>query len=171
MGEKILTYEFLINEFGEEKIADRYKYLYAKLYDYLKAKCVENDVIINDAILKQVLLDYFTDIYRLKKFHQIENVNLIKIVSYTAYWLLRRKPLQSNNTSNKNIVFINEGFTVFFLMHEFLVPDEKLPLTKSDELKLKEYIDQLYYYLKYRTIDKQYLEMMFCSFEAGKIFD
>jgi hypothetical protein len=32
--------------------------------------------------------DYFSNISRIKSFHKIEKINDLKILSYTAYWLL-----------------------------------------------------------------------------------
>lgn len=40
------------------------------------------------------VLDYFTDINRLKHFHEISRTNLYKTKAYEISWLLRRRPIQ-----------------------------------------------------------------------------
>lgn len=56
------------------------------------------------------IMDYFTDVYRLKEFHKIKNINMIKIVAYEVYWILKRKPIQIRGTEvNTKVVFANEG--------------------------------------------------------------
>jgi hypothetical protein len=52
-------YKFLIKEFGEAKIGDRYKYLYSKMEVFIKTLEYKN-VHINTSILNQVIIDYFT---------------------------------------------------------------------------------------------------------------
>lgn len=170
MIEKQYTYDFLVNKFGEEKISERYKYLYAKMEDYIKLRNVEDKVTINRGILHNVVIDYFADVHRLKEFHNIKSINIIKIASYTAYWLWRRKPLQIVNDDDTSLSFINEAFVTSFLVHEYTMPIGTVPLDKNSNEKYKAFIDQLYYHLKYRYIDKQTIELMFCSFEAGKGF-
>ena len=80
------------------------------------------------------MLDYFTDISRLKHFHQAKHINSLKVISYETYWLLRRKPIQI-------LVETKKGFL--------------------------NYLDSLFYYLKYRNYDAEMLEMMLMGFKAG----
>ncbi len=37
--------------------------------------------ILIKIFLRQIIVDYFTDLYRLKTFHQISNANIVKITS------------------------------------------------------------------------------------------
>lgn len=170
MKEEQLSYNFLLEHFGEEKISNRYKYLYAKLEDYIKLRQLDDKVNINRGILQNVVVDYFTDIYRLKEFHNIQSANIIKIISYTAYWLCRRKPIQIINDEDDSLTFINEAFVTSFLIHEYTSPNSKRPLDSASKEKYKDLIDQVFYHLKYRNIDKQTIELLFCAFEAGKGF-
>lgn len=97
-----IDYNFLIDKYGEQTLADRYKYLYSKMEEYLKSCQAIDDVYIDKNILRQIIVDYFTDLYRLKTFHQISNANIVKITSYTAYWIWRRHPIVSKNLIIKN---------------------------------------------------------------------
>ena len=145
------------------------KYLYDKIQKYIDERSIQDEVCINADILGQVVMDYFTDIYRLKQFHGIEHVNITKIISYEVFWILRRKPIQiKTETTDDKLKFVNEGFLTTFIGHELLLPDEKIPLSKTKETYYLNYLKHIYYHLKYRNVDKQCLELMMFSFETGK---
>ena len=141
---------------------------------------IDNDVIeeidvaggylnfyINKELLQQAVLDYFTDIYRLKKFHGIDKVNITKILSYEVYWLLRRKPIQIKTNVEGDLKFVNENFLTVFLAHEFLFYDTEVA-TDAGEKIFFDYLKHISYHLKYRNVDKQNIEIMLLSFETGK---
>lgn len=169
MQETMLSYDAIMNYFGEEVVADRYKYLYDKMQEYINTRGMQDKLAVCEDILHQVVMDYFTDVYRLKEFHKINNINMIKIVAYEVYWILKRKPIQIKGTEvNTKVVFANEGFATTFIAHEYLVPEETQPLSKEKEEAFLKYLQHLNYHLKYRPIDKQNLEVILYSFEMGK---
>ncbi len=169
MQETSLSYDVIVKYFGEETIADRYKYLYDKMQEYIDGRNLHDSLMICEDVLQQVIMDYFADVYRLKVFHQIVNINMTKIVAYEVYWILRRKPIQiQGQSANTKMVFANEGFATTFIAHEYLVPEETEPLNPEKEKKFLKYLRHIYYHLKYRCIDKQCLEIMLYSFETGK---
>ena len=100
------SYEELIVEFGEEKIEKRYKAIYEYLRSFIERNKYQEYVLISTDVLNQAVVDYFADILRLKQFHGIERINFLKIHAYSAYWILRRKPLQiiKDNATNLSIV-------------------------------------------------------------------
>lgn len=167
MNESI-TYSMVLEEFGETKIKQRYEFLHKKLQDYITTKKITDKVYINTELLQQSVLDYFTDIYRLKKFHGIDKVNITKIISYEVFWLLRRKPIQVISSGYDELKFVNENFLTVFLAHEFLFSDKEVS-TPEGELIFIEYLKHISYHLKYRCIDKQNIEIMLLSFETGKL--
>ena len=169
MQEDLLSYDVIVDYFGKETIADRYKYLYDKMQEYINARDLRDSIFIDEAILQQTIMDYFADVYRLKEFHKIENINMTKIVAYEVYWILRRKPIQINCASiNMKKIFINEGFVTTFIAHEYLMPEETDLLSKEKEDAFLKYLQHINYHFKYRCIDKQCLEIMLYSFEIGK---
>lgn len=169
MQETMLSYDTIVDYFGEGTIVDRYKYLNDKMQEYINARELTDSLIVNQDILHQIVMDYFADVYRLKEFHKIENINMTKIVAYEVYWILRRKPIQINSTvGNAKIVFANEGFLTTFIAHEYLTPEEMEPLGKEKEDAFLKYLQHINYHLKYRGVDKQCLEAMLYSFEIGK---
>lgn len=169
MQEALLSYDALLNYFGRETISDRYKYLYEKMQQYINAREMQNDLSVCEVLLQQTVMDYFADVYRLKEFHKIDNINMTKIVAYEVYWILRRKPIQVKGVSiNNSKIFVNEGFATTFIAHEYLVPEETEPLGKEKEEAFLKYMQHIFYHLKYRCIDKQCLELMLYSYETGK---
>lgn len=165
-----VTYDEIISHFGIDKIEARFKFLYDKMMGYIDERKLNNKVSVDQDVLSQAIMDYFADIYRLKKFHGIERVNKSKIVSYEVYWLLRRKPIQKNiSTDQSMLVFVNEGFLTTFIAHELLQPNESAPLGEKSEHEFIKYLQHINYCLKYRPIDKQWLETILYSFEVGGI--
>lgn len=169
MQETLLSYDAIVKYFGKETIADRYKFMHDKMQEYINDRNLQNNLVIVESVLRQAIMDYFADVYRLKEFHQIENINMTKIVAYEVYWILRRKPIQLQGQSvESKLVFANEGFATTFIAHEYLVPEETEPLSQDQEDAFIKYLQHIYYHLKYRCVDKQCLEIMLYSFETGK---
>lgn len=66
-------------------------------------------VTINTDLLGQVVLNYFEDVDRLKKFEGIKRTNEDKIYGYETFWLLRDKPIQVIDSNMPNeYLYINE---------------------------------------------------------------
>ena len=169
MQENSLSYKTILNYFGDDTIQGRYRYLYDKMKEYIEERDQQSELHVCANILQQVVMDYFTDVYRLKEFHKIQYINKIKIAAYEAFWILRRKPLQiQGDASDEKIVFANEGFVTTFFAHEILVPEETIPFAAEKEELFIKYLQHIYYHLKYRNIDKQCLETMLYSFETGR---
>lgn len=170
MQENALSYNEILNYFGEQKVADRYKFLYDKMDEYIRVRGLEEKLYIHESILQQVVMDYFVDIYRLKEFHKLDKANVTKILAYESYWILRRKPIQlDGRESDSKLVFANEGFVTTFLAHEFLIPFEDEPMTQEEEDQFLSFLRHLNYHLKYRGVDKQDLEAMFYAYQTGRI--
>lgn len=167
---KYIGYENIVDEFTAEVVESKYKVIYQELADFLKSGDFETCVRIEDTNLMHMVMDYFSDVSRLKRFHGIKVINETKVISYESYWLLRRKPLQvvKNETGNDTISFVNEKF-VFSRLAKFLAgPQLTSSLTLEKRRSLMNYFDTLYYYLKYRMYDAQVLELMILGFIAGQ---
>lgn len=169
MRDNSLSYSEIVDYFGEGKVADRYRFLYDKIKEYIRERNQEGKLIIQEGILQQMVMDYFADIYRLKEFHKIDKADIKKILAYEAYWILRRKPIQiAPGITDSRLVFANEGFVTVFLAHELLYPEEAEPLSPEEEENFLEFLRHLNYHLKYRSIDKQSLEVVLYAYETGK---
>jgi hypothetical protein len=165
--EKIYTnYDGLLEEFSEEVIQSRYAVFYE---EFAKSLGIREKIQISESLLSHAVLDYFTDISRLKHFHQAKHINSLKVISYETYWLLRRKPIQilvEDETSDA-MAFLNEKF-VFSRIAKYLMGDGKRVILSPETKKgFLNYLDSLFYYLKYRNYDAEMLEMMLMGFKAG----
>lgn len=169
MRENCLSYNEIVDYFGEKTLTDRYRFIHDKLQEYIGARGLEESLYIHEGILQQAVMDYFVDIYRLKEFHKIDKVDIAKIMAYQIYWLLRRKPLQAApNCPDSKLVFANEGFATTLIAHECLIPATDEPMSQEEEEYLLEYLRHLNYHFKYRNLDKQDLELMIYAFQTGK---
>lgn len=163
-------YTDIVSEFGKDRIQERFQDLCVAYQKFIADRKLEKEVKLNTYTLMHAVLDYFTDISRLKKFHQIKRTNSFKIIAYELNWLLRRKPLQILEDDKEELVYINEKFVLSYIMSYF----EQLVgkgfydrLKKTNQDAIEGYIDSLYYYLKYRNCSSQALEFALLSFGAG----
>lgn len=164
------NYSDIVSEFGKNKIQERFEDFYVAYEKFISERELKDCVHINGYTLMHAVLDYFTDISRLKKFHQIKRTNSFKITAYEISWLIRRKPLQILDDNREDLVYINEKFILSYVMSYFtqLVGfDFYENLDKKNKKMFDGYIDSLYYYIKYRNCSAQALELALLSFGAG----
>ncbi len=169
MRENCLSYSEIVNYFGNEEVAERYKFLYDKMAAYIRARELEEQLMIHEGVLQQAVMDFFVDIYRMKEFHKIDRADTTKIIAYESYWILRRKPLQAcAGAMDAKLVFANEGFITTLIAHELLLGTGEEPLSQDEEENLLEFLRHLNYHLKYRSCDKQNLELMLYAYQTGR---
>ncbi len=166
------SYEDILQEFTQEVISSRYAFLFRECGRFLDSLNLTEAVRVDEVILMHAVLDYFSDVSRLKKYHPINHINEIKVISYESFWLLRRKPLQIVKEAQENdfLSFVNEKF-VFSRIASFLVGDRANQVLKGeDKRSFLNYLDTLYYFLKYRQYDPRMLELMILGFRAGELW-
>lgn len=163
------TYNDVLESFGQDKVAQRYDNIMEQLKAYIKRNSLEKNVCVCSGVVNQLVIDYFTDIYRLKEFHQIDLTNFIKITAYTAYWIVRRKPLQivQDDIKNVELAFCNENFVLSYIMR-FLQDSGNAPIDESGQYH--EFVSTLSYALRYRTLTPQMLELMIEGFRGGSVY-
>lgn len=166
-------YEEIIEHFGKDKIKQRYATLEQYLISFIERSNYKDNVTISYSLLNQAVIDYFADVDRLKNFHKIEKINYIKIHAYSAYWLLRRKPIQiiKDIEDSPEIAFVNENFIVSYLI-QFLRGDHRgVVIRKENRVDYDEFVENLKYVLRYRNVTAQYLETMLEAYIAGQVFE
>ncbi|MCM1153940.1 MAG: hypothetical protein NC314_02020 [Roseburia sp.] len=167
--EKDEGYQFVIQEFGEEKISSRYDCLYELLAIYLERKQLNERVCIVPAILDHVIVDYFVDIYRLKDFQGMALVNDTKIMAYTSFWLLRHKPLQILDTEHADdLVFVNEDAVGEILKAQLLNNPADTVILEEKEERIDDFVNTMKYFFQYRLYTAQNIELMILAFDAGR---
>lgn len=162
------NYKFLLNEFSEDRIIDRYSWLYSIIEDYINLNNLTESAEVSEDILNHVVLDYFVDIFRLKPFQEIELVNESKIYSYLAFWLLRHKPIQIKTSDMEENVFINERFVADFLESYLFNDPASISFAKESQESMAVFRETLLYYFKYRDYNAKSIELIILSFLAGR---
>lgn len=164
------NYDDLVQEFGEEKIEERFQEILEEMLAFIQELELQEYVIVNEMALMHAILDYFSDIYRLKAYQGIEHVNEIKIKAYESFWLLQRKALQIiKEMEDDHMLYINEKFVLSRLVPFMLQDKVKEPLSGDDSIAFKNFLDTLYYFMKFRRCDPQAFELMLLAFRAGEL--
>lgn len=130
---------------------------------------LEENVYFNDDIFEYCLLDILVDLARLKTFHDIENVNFIKLMAYSASWCLKRKPFQLIEGADKKYIYINEKFALSLLMRAVGMLNDNNYCWKCNNQVLIKNISHWMYHLKYRNTNPQTLELFLIGFETGEM--
>lgn len=158
-----IKYGFILKHYSMDDLQERFGVWYSDVQKFIRKKGLEDCTVINSRRLGYAVLDYFTDMVRMKEFHEIEHANLNKIYAYSSYWFLRRQPIQlTNNVKKETDLYINELFIVNNLIAKMKVhcPHGEI-LQKQSLLEMA----QLWFYnFKYRLFTAQSLEMALCSF-------
>lgn len=163
-------YEYLLKEFEDEKIIERFRCLYEYLCTFIEENDLSEKVYISVTLLEQVIVDYFVDIYRLKKFHHIEKINNNKIHAFTAYWLANEKVLQiiPSDSVDKRLTAVNEWMVTSYLISYLLSENGKSIVINDKNLKvITEFKENLQYSLRYRQYTPYMLETVLIAFSAG----
>ena len=169
--ENIYTdYNGLVDEITEEVIKNRIKQLQAEMQAFIDSNKLQDKVFIHQMALNHAVMDYYSDIQRLKNYQEIGHINEVKIKAYETFWLLKRRPLQLKaQLEDDKWLYINEKFLLARIASFILRDNINIPLTKEKKEAFTNFLDTLYYYLKFRKNDAQAIELMLLGFDAGRI--
>lgn len=149
------------------KFKDRYESILIDMNNFINKNGFDDLVIVNEVVLASALIDYFEDVKRLKNFHNVDHINAIKIVSYISFWIIKRKPIQILD-NQKELVDINERFVLAYIIG--FLNNGKGSLFERHELGIESFKESLLYFLKFRFIKANTLEIMLIAFFAGQIY-
>jgi len=149
-----------------KRLAHRYVIILETMHIFIKNHKLDGFVRINGRALKEAIIDYFVDTVRIKEFHSIKNTNKEKIYSYTAYWLLKRKPIQIVNYF-KGSEFVNEYFVSTYLISAICATKHINNSEKKRNPTFRKFQELLYYNIRYRLVTQQSLELMIEGFFLG----
>ncbi len=177
IGTEYKHYEDLITCVGEERIQARYQYLHSFISQFIDGfgrSDIREKLCVNERILMHCILEYYEDILKVKSAHDLDHTNSPKVIAYSAYWILRRHPIQvtlaAEDGENDDLVFANEKFVLSMLMSFLTHGAETTPLLDKDLDIYKAFISSFYYFLKFRRVDPQAIEMILLSFRLGGVF-
>jgi len=160
------SYQDLLIEFGEDTIKESINSWKTRMDEFIKSRNISDAVRISDRNLHLAVLSYFSDFKRIRPYHTIEDINDVKIHSYLAYWMLRKKPLQVI-TDFDDCERINERFVAFMLV-DFLLRDwSEVVLSGKARSQFTEFTRTLYYTFSYRNYSAQSIELVLLGFLAG----
>lgn len=161
-------YRELIKKVGEKKFRERLKELVTTADNFLMKAGYSEVAECNIRIMYHVLLDYYSDIFRLKDFHDIEYIRDEKITAYTVSWIVKRKPIQLKYFSeDEKDIFINERFGASLFVDACLRIGKKGFIPKDEQNHFDDFVDLVLYYLKYRSCSPLVLELALESFSMG----
>lgn len=166
-----VDYDEIIREFTEDVVRSRFEQIYEEMKEFIINLNIGDVVKINDVILMQALMDYFSDVYRLKKYHKIQHINSIKIKAYESFWLVHRKPIQivADQLEDDKMIYVNEKFVLSRLVCFLLEDNINTPMVEGKLHAFQNFLDTFYYYLKFRRSDAQSIEMLLLAFKAGQL--
>ncbi len=161
--------EELNSIFTDEYIYNVGKLIHQMAEQFYDEQELNGKVYFNDVIFEYCLIDILVDIARLRYFHDIEFVNYMKLMSYTASWCLKRKPFQLLQPAGNEDIYVNERFALSLLLQASGGFDLRMKCLESDRGKLEKLVEQIFYHLKYRNTNPQTLELLLIGIESGKL--
>lgn len=165
-----IDYDQLVSSVGEDAVKERIETISKEMLEFLAVHNLNEIAYINEMGLTHAIMDYFSDIQRLKDYQKIEHINEVKIKAYETFWLLQRKPIQlREQIEDDRILYINEKFLLSRLTSFMLNEKINNPLVGEKGIAFKNFLDTLYYYLKFRRCDAQSIELMLLAFNAGAL--
>lgn len=167
--------EEIIDFYGEQTFIESWVFLYQEALTFishfskrletkLNVKIVADDFFfVSEDIISEIVLDYYTDIYRLQKFHKIQKINSLKVSAYTTFWILRRKPIQVKSSivdplyEKSWAVHINESFSA--MMYLGMAFNFSKKSSNKPQIVYRHFQDLLLYNFVYRPYSKESLEL------------
>jgi len=136
---------------------------------------IEFSCMLSEDLLNQVVIDAVEDLKRVVDFHPIERPNLIKEISYLAFWWTKRKPifvpfdissLDIDDETKSQLLNINEYFLIPYISSGLFDVEKVIcghhSIAKYEE-DWKYARNFLFYYLVYRVDSPKSIE----AFLAG----
>lgn len=167
------NYIDIVARVGVDEIRSLYSQQYNEVLEFLERfDRTGEKLFVNERTLMHAVLEYFSDIEKVKSAHNLQHANSIKVKSYLYYWFLRRKPIQIQTIApeDDDLVFINEKFVVSEVMSFLTLGSETKALVDEDIDIYEAFANTFYYYLKFRQVEPQSLEMIMLSFHLGGVF-
>lgn len=135
---------------------------------FYEQNSLKGKVYFNEDIFDACLTDILVDLARLKDFHDIERVNYVKLIAYTASWCLKRKLFQLVGDCGEEFVSINEKFAFTLLLEAGGCFDNNVRYEIGDQSALVKNMAQVFYHLRYRNTNPQTLELFLIGLESGR---
>jgi len=160
------SYKDLLMEFGEDIVQGSIDNWKERMEAFIETRKLSGKVRVSDTNLFLAILSFFSDIKRIKPYHGINDVNDVKIHSYLAYWIMRKKPIQVLVDFDE-CERVNERF-VAFMLTDFLLRDwSEVVLSGNAKMQFSEFAQTLFYTFSYRKYSAKSIELVLLAFLAG----
>lgn len=142
--------EDMIKIFGKSKVESRFNILYQEMNLFIANNGFSDFLMVNSDLLAMAVHDYFLNINEICQFYSTQYINEQKNVSYTAYWILCRKPIQIYNESMQyanKFETINERFVLLYVLNYFSnqLGNGHILLKSQSNREIKQMIDMLFW--------------------------
>jgi len=171
-------YQDLIDYFTEERLRDRVTFLMELAIRFLENLEISKYIIINKRLIKEVVIDYFADIKRLKEFHGIEKTQPCKIAAYTAHWVHKRKPLHIKPNLDEEVIVerpclldMNEWFACAVMISIIFETKSRIVQNAEQLARFNNFQDTLCYFFTYRIVTPQSLELALLALSTEHPFE
>lgn len=144
-----------------EEIEKKLKWLQELLRMFVQVQRIEEeDFALSVPGLINIVMDVDEEISKIKQFHSLDHVSMVREMSLYCYYILKRKPIIVTIEKEKYTSQINEKFCVFLLLSS----------TKNSEIWDSEYISFLLsmFYRGELSKDALYL-LAFTMHQADKL--
>lgn len=139
--------EDIIKTYGKSRVETRFDTLYQRMNAFIINSGFSEFLTVNQDLLTMAVHDYFLKMDEICQFYRINHVE--KIISYTAYGLLCRKPIQVYNESKyyaNKFATINERFVLLYIL-DYLsdqLGDNHILLQSQSNNRIKALVDMLF---------------------------
>jgi hypothetical protein len=149
----------------EERIVSRMAVV-EDIFNDLKASSYLGNCHINRALLFSAVESYYTDIDRIKCFHDISLTDEHKKAAFSMKWLIKFRPIQLSLECDDKIIkrgdiLVNERFAIYIGLNLL-----NIGLKDIDKLSDK-YLENMCYNLRFREVDGMILSSMMYLLERG----
>lgn len=161
--------EDIIKAYGKSRVETRFDTLYQEMNAFIINSGFSEFLTINQDLLTMAVHDYFLKMDETRQFYRINHVDEEKIISYTAYALLCRKPIQVynelGNYANK-FATTNERFVLLYILDYISeqLGDIHVLLQSQSNNKIKSLIDMLFQIIVNGLQSAQSLQSVIDSF-------
>jgi hypothetical protein len=172
MSGKFITkpdYLYLLDYFPDNVIFMRFRTLLTETIETAGALGIDESVNIDRESMEMVVLDYFSDIARVKYFHNIKQVNVQQMHAYEMFCFLRRHPVQICKPFI-NGFDINEKIAIAIFVPRILREAGIIYSKTNQDINkdtLNNFINSIFYHIKYSSYTQQSLELMIEAFFFG----
>lgn len=161
--------EDTIKTYGKSRVETRFDMLYQEMNVFIINSGFSEFLTVNQDLLTMAVCDYFLKMDEIRQFYRINHIDEEKIISYTAYGLLRRKPIQVYNELGNyasRFATTNERFVLLYILDYISkkLGDNHILLQSQSNNKIKSLIDMLFKIIVSGLQNAQSLQSVIDSF-------